>query len=438
MKINQAWTREEGKRRVEQLFTNTFKTAPDGIWAAPGRVNLIGEHVDYNQGICLPMALPHATYAAFKRVHEDDFAIKAGISTEKATKRSAYLISAQEKGVQEIDLDQVKPGAITSWPAYVVGVAWALEQLGLGKCGSFAVAIDSCVPYGAGLSSSAALEAAVALPLASDLGLDCDDEQIREKLVTACIMAENHIAGANTGGLDQSAVLLARKGCALAIDFASGARESIPFELADKNLSLLVIDTKAPHSLNDGQYASRRASCEKAAEVLGLESLRQIDLDTFITSAASPELTQADKLEKFREKLATEMKLDAETIRRVEHVVEEIKRTELACELLKSTSLKAAEVKQIGELFNQSHASLRDLYQVTCKELDLATETALANGAYGARMTGGGFGGSAIALLDRDQVEQVMQAITKAFAQENLNQPHFLIATPEVAAARVA
>ena len=386
-----AWTVTEGADRVRALFTDRFAAQPDGTWSAPGRVNLIGEHTDYNGGLCLPIALPHRTYAALRRRDDDQ----------------VRLVSAQEPGgLTTIDLSTVAPGTVDGWAAYVVGVAWALRQAGHAISG-FDIAIDSCVPYGAGLSSSAALQCSVAVALdeAFGLGLAGSDDG-RAALVAFCMRAENEIAGAPTGGMDQAASLRTQAGNALLLDCLDGSVRHVPFDLAAHDLALLVVDTRAEHAHNDGQYAARRASCEAAAARLGVATLREISDDPRGLEWA------LDKLD------------DEVQVRRVRHVVNEIARVTWFVALL-----DAGEVQLVGTLMYASHASLRDDYEVSCLELDLVVETARAAGAIGARMTGGGFGGSAIALVEADAVERTAQAVADAFADAGLRAPAFLVAT---------
>ncbi len=394
-----AWDRAEGEERARALFTATFDARPDGVWSAPGRVNLIGEHTDYNGGLALPIALPHRTYAAVAR-RDDDL---------------VRLVSAQEpSGVREVRLADVAPGTVDGWAAYVVGVAWALREA-RHAVGGFDLAIDSCVPFGAGLSSSAALEAAVAVALDAvyAVGLAgavvdgaADDDAGRATLAGLCVRAENEMAGAPTGGMDQAASLRARGGHALLLDCRDGAVRHVPFDLTGHGLALLVVDTRAPHSHVDGEYAQRRAACDRAADLLGVPDLREVAQD-------------ADRRAQAEAVLAPEADGDV-LVRRVRHVVTEIDRvTEFV------TRLEDGDVHGVGPVMDASHASLRDDYEVSCRELDVAVDAARAAGALGARMTGGGFGGSAIALVPADAVEHVAEAVAAAFAREGLRAPAF-------------
>ncbi len=386
-----SWSAADGAARASSTFTEVFGERPDGVWFAPGRVNLIGEHTDYNGGLALPIALPHRTFAAFRR--RDDDVVR--------------LVSGRESTPWEGRLADVAPGAVEGWAAYVVGVAWALQQAGQPVTG-FDAAVESCVPYGAGLSSSAALEGSIAVPLAEHpdwVGSGVDTDEARALLVEACIRAENEIAGANTGGMDQSASLRCREGHALLLDCRNGSVEHLPFDLPAAGLELLVIDTRAPHAHADGQYAQRRATCEAAAASLGVETLREIDL-------ADLDVT----LPRLEDDVARA---------RVRHVVTEIDRVRGFVALL-----SAGKVREVGPLMDASHTSLRDDYEVSCAELDLAVEAARAAGALGARMTGGGFGGSAIALIEAGQGHAVSTAVVQAFHDAGHAEPAFLIATP--------
>jgi len=398
-----AWSRPEGAARVAEAFAAAFGGAPDGVWSAPGRVNVIGEHTDYNAGLCLPIALPHRTYVAL-RSRPDDV---------------VRLASAQEadSGTTTLDLADVAPGVVEGWVGYAAGVAWALREAGHAVSGFDAV-VDSCVPYGAGLSSSAALEcaAAVALDEVHGLGL-ADDDDGRALLATACIRAENEIAGAPTGGLDQTASLRCQAGAALPVDFRDWSARPVALDLTASGLALLVVDTKAEHQHADGQYAARRAKCEEAARILGLPSLREVtDLDAALT------------------RLRAELPDDRADVvaARVRHVVSENARVELVVSML-----AGGDVEQVGAVLTAAHASLRDDYEVSCRELDLAVDTAIASGALGGRMVGGGFGGSAIALVRIADVEAVADAVAAAFGDEGLTAPAFLVAVPAAPASRV-
>ncbi|AWE43300.1 galactokinase [Actinobaculum sp. 313] len=393
-----AWSANEGARRARELFAGAFPEldGPDGVWASPGRINLIGEHVDYNGGICLPVALPHRTYVALRR--REDTRLRL-VSDESGAAR------------WEGELSSVHPEAeIPAWVAYAAGVAWALQRKGH-ALGGFDAAVVSCVPLGAGLSSSAALECAMGLALDEVYGLGlATSPAVRAELVAACVSAENDVVGAPTGGMDQAASLLTTKDHALQLDCLTGATTQVPFDLAAQGLTILVIDTQAKHSLVDGQYGQRRAVCERVAALEGVETLRQLPDPQGTLSRLN----------------------DPEAVRRVRHVVTEIERTQEFVELLTE-----GEYGELGALMNASHASLRDDYEVSCAELDTAVEAARAAGAWGARMTGGGFGGSAIALIEQGNLEATMAAVDRAFVDNGWIAPRFLEATASEAGRRI-
>ena len=373
---------------VAQSFSEAFGSEPSGVWSAPGRVNLIGEHTDYNAGLCLPIALPHRTYAAV-RLRADHV---------------LRLRSLQSSEHYELELDDVRAGNPPGWGGYAAGVLWALKDAGHEVSG-LDLMLDGRVPLGAGLSSSAALECSVAAAVSDllDLGLFGDDKA-RATLATICVNAENTIAGAPTGGMDQSAALRCQVGHALLLDCRDGSIAQVPFDLSAHRLSLLIMDTRAKHALDDGQYAQRRASCEEAARQLGLSSLREVavgDLEATL-----------DQLSDHRIRA------------RARHVVTEIERVRQTVALLLE-----GRIPEVGPLFNASHASMRDDFEISCAELDVAVEAATTHGALGARMTGGGFGGSAIALVPTQDMQKVTSAVTHAFADNGFGAPHCIAVT---------
>jgi galactokinase len=376
---------------VADAFTGLHGRPPLGVFAAPGRVNLIGEHVDYNGGLCLPMALPHATYAAV--APRDDGTVT--------------VTSHQQDDAFSASLDALGPGQATGWAAYAAGVLWALQEDGWELPG-MDVVVDSRVPLGAGLSSSAAIECAVAIGAAEIAGATLDDD-LRSALVRACMRAESEVAGAPTGGMDQTIALFGRADCALLLDCRDWSTSQIGWDPASADLTLLVVDTRASHSLSDGGYESRRRDCETAARTLGVELLRDVeDHDEALGG------------------------LDDERIRRrARHVFTEIDRVRDAVR-----QLEAGDFKGLGASFTASHESLRDDYEVSADELDVVVDTALENGALGARMTGGGFGGSAIALLPTDSVDPVAAAVASAFEDRGWQPPGLLTATPSPGARR--
>ncbi len=368
---------------------------PDGVWSAPGRVNLIGEHTDYNDGLVLPIALPLRTTAACG-VRDDDILV---------------VHSVQNGETVQVPLEQVGPGAPGGWVAYAAGVLWALREAGHGVRG-LDVTVDSEVPLGAGLSSSAALECAVGAAASDLFGLDLlGSDAARARLAEVCVRAENDVARAPTGGMDQSSALLCREGAALLLDCRDGSTEHVPFDLAATGHVLLVTDTRASHALGDGQYGSRREACERAAAALGVRTLREVDPAGL-----------ADALARLG---------DDELVRRTRHVVTEVQRVRDVV-----AALRAEDLGAVGRLFDASHASLRDDYEVSCEELDVSVDAARSAGALGARMTGGGFGGSSIALLPAGAVEAARTAIGSAFSDRGWRAPASFVVTAGPSARR--
>ena len=341
--------------------------------AAPGRVNLIGEHTDYADGFVLPFALPHRT-----------------IVRAEASDGNGWTVTSRGETVH-FDLSVKQTG----WAAYVAGVVWALRDAGY-DVPHATLDIESDVPIGAGLSSSAALECAVLTALVELGGLDLPVVQ----RPAVAQRAENAYVGMPCGILDQSASTLCREGHALFLDCRSLELDHIPFDLTGLGLAILVIDTRAPHAHVDGEYASRRQAVEESARLIGVPALRDASL--------------AD-LDKLPEHLA----------KRARHVITENQRV-----LDTVALLKGGQVREIGPLMTASHASLRDDFEVTVPELDTAVDAALAAGAYGARMTGGGFGGCVLALIDANKVPAVQANVAKAFGDKGFAPPVSFVAVP--------
>jgi len=373
-------------------FEAVFGSAPDGLWSAPGRVNLIGEHTDYNEGFVLPFAIDRRTVVALGA--RDD--------------RRVRVASTFADELAEIDLDQLAPETLGGWSAYPLGVAWALGEFGadLSAVPGVDLFIDSDVPVGAGLSSSAAIESAVALALNDvwRLGLD------RRTLARVGQRAENVAVGAPTGIMDQSASLLGQVDHAVFLDCRTLESELVPLGLAEAGLAILVIDTGVKHSHATGGYGERRAACERGAAAMGASSLRDLTVD---------DLPRAQQL------------LDDVTFRRIRHVITENQRVLDTVAMLKSHGASA-----IGELLDASHRSMRDDFEISVPELDLAVETAVSAGAIGARMTGGGFGGAAIALVKVDDLSRVQVAVDNAFGEHAFGQPDTFVVTASDGAAR--
>lgn len=402
---------DEGVKIAVDLFKAVYGEEPTGVWAAPGRVNLIGEHTDYNAGLCLPIALPHRTFIALKPREDTKVRVVSDVAPD---------------AVAEADLDGLTAGGVEGWAAYPVGVAWALREAGFDTVKGFDAAFSSCVPLGSGLSSSAAMTCSTALALDDVYGLGYGSTDAgRVTLINAAIKSENDMAGASTGGLDQNASMRCSFGHVIRLDCKPGlsAVESVEpkeFDLDRYGLELLVLDTRAPHQLNDGQYAQRRSTCEQAAEILGVANLR-VTAEA-VASSSDSNATLAEVLGK----------LEDETMKkRVRHVITEIGRVDQFVD-----AFAAGDIKTAGDLFNASHDSLRDDYEVTVPELDTAVDVARANGAYGARMTGGGFGGSIIALVDKGRGHEIAQKIADEFEAKGFNAPRALPAFAAAAASR--
>lgn len=381
-----------GPHALAEEFTAVFGRAPDGVWRAPGRVNLIGEHTDYNDGLVLPFALPLGVSVAAAR--RDDGVI------EVRSRQAATPVTAPVDGGPVVA--EGWP-ADRAWAAYPVGVARVLREHGTGGA---SLLIDSDLPQGAGLSSSAALECATALALCDLHGVEID----RPALARLAQRAENEQVGVPCGLMDQAASLLCTEGRALMLDCRTGLSSQVPFAPAESGLTLLVVDTRAAHALAGGEYARRRAECERAASLLGVDALRDVtDLAGALQKLPDPVLR-----------------------RRVQHVVTENHRVEATVGLL-----RAGAVAELGAMLNASHLSLRDQYEVSWPEADRAVNAALRAGARGGRMIGGGFGGSVIVLTAADRADRVRDAITTAYEDQGWPHPSFLEATPSQGAHRL-
>lgn len=384
---------------ARSLFIERFGTEPVGTWSAPGRVNLIGEHTDYNDGFVLPFAIQHRTHVAL--APREDGRIRVA---------STFDDAAVEFALGE--LDGLFPGRrdeVPEWARYPLGVAWALLAAS-GENAADATGVNlafaSSVPIGAGLSSSAAIEGATAVALAETWGLSLD----RVALAQAGRRAENEAVGAPTGIMDQMAALLGRADAAIFLDCRSLETQVVDLGFAQAGLEVVVIDTGVKHSHATGGYGERRAACERGAAALGVPALRDVTVDDL-------------------ERLAS--LVDDVTFRRVRHVVTE---NERVIETVRTLSVQGPTA--IGDLLVASHASMRDDFEISVPELDTAVEAALSAGAVGARMTGGGFGGAAIALVARDRVEQVRDAATVAFSASGFTAPTVFTVVPSAGAGR--
>jgi galactokinase len=369
---------------IARSFEEIYGRKPEVIAEAPGRVNLIGEHIDYSEGFVLPFAIADRAYAAIA-------ARPDGLVRIASHQRKEKIFS--------IDISDVKPGSKGDWEKYVLGVLWSL---GITK--GVDILVDGSVPSGAGLSSSAALECSVAVGLNALFSL----EMSKQDLARATQKAENDYVGMPCGIMDQSVSLMGQAGAALLLDCRDLTTESIPFDVASAGLELLIIDTQAHHALVDGGYAERRAACESVAGKLSIPSMRHLTLEVLETN---------------REKLT------ATEFIRARHAV-----TEIARVLEAVTALRASDFATLGKLINASHASLRDDYAVSCPELDVAVAASVAAGAMGSRMVGGGFGGSAIALIKASDVQKTKDAVLAAFEAKGFKKPRFFTSLPSAGA----
>ncbi|GGQ03632.1 galactokinase [Streptomyces roseolilacinus] len=382
--------------KVAAQFRELYGTAPEGVWAAPGRVNLIGEYTDFNDGFVMPLALPHTAVAAVAR--RTDGLLRV---------HSAEADTASGQGIVQLDTAGLRPGSDTGWAAYPAGVVWALREAGHPVTGAD-VHLSSTVPTGAGLSSSAALEVVTALALDELYGLGLPAPE----LALLAQRAENAFVGVPCGVMDQMASACCTDGHVLHLDTRDLTRRQVPFDLPAHGLRLLVVDTRVKHALGDGAYAERRAGCEAGARELGVRTLREIPYELL------PEALG---------------RLGDPTVRAcVRHVVSDNHRVERTMELL-----DAGDVRAVGPVLTEGHASLRDDLRVSCPELDLVVSAAVAAGALGARMTGGGFGGSAVVLTEADAADTVAAAVEEAFAAQGHPAPRIFPAVPSAGARRV-
>ncbi|WP_238006081.1 galactokinase [Dactylosporangium sp. AC04546] len=363
----------------------------DAVWASPGRVNLIGEHTDYNDGFVLPFALPHSTVVAARRRAEPGWTV--------TSEQTGETVAFQDEKVE-------------GWAAYVAGIVWVLREAGH-DVPPADLWITSDVPFGAGLSSSAAIECATMAVLVDLIrasgGADLP-MQLRPRLAQR---AENEYVGAPTGIMDQAASTLCRAGHALFLDCRSLATEQVPFDVAEAGLAVLVIDSKAPHAHVTSEYAARRRSCEDAAKLLGVTALRDVDV-----AGLDDALAQLD---------------DEVMRRRVRHVVTEDQRV-----LDTVAALRAGNLRAVGSLMTASHESMRDDYEITVPQVDTAVRVALEHGAYGARMTGGGFGGCVLALVNEDEHESIAAAVREAFAANGFAPPDSFVVTPSAGTRKIS
>ena len=370
-------------------FRECHGSDPEGVWHAPGRANLIGEHTDYNDGFVLPFALAQGVRAAASR---------RGDGVLEVCSRQAT------GGRVRLGLDGLAPGRVTGWAAYPAGVAWALREAGH-AAGGASIAFDSDLAEGAGLSSSAAIECATAVALTGLYGIDVP----RPELARLARRAENDFVGVPCGIMDQAASMLCTPGHVLLLDCRSLRTAQVPFDPAAAGLELLVLDTRVQHELGDSGYTDRRRACERAAALLGVPTLRDVT-----------DLATLDRL------------ADPVLRRRARHVVTDDERVQVAARLLRSGA--AAEV---GPLLTASHRSLRDDFEVSWPQADVAVDTALAAGALGGRMIGGGFGGSVIAMVPAGGAERAVAAVRDEFGRRGWTAPTVVPAAPCEGAGRL-
>lgn len=374
-------------------FNEIFSYEPTGVWSAPGRVNLIGEHTDYNEGFVLPFAINRRTYAAIALRNDDVIRVASSFSDDSF----------------QVSLKEISANQNYGWSAYPFGVAFAIAKVSETAAVQLRGAdiyIDSEVPVGAGLSSSAAIECAVGIALNELWGTELD----KRKLAAAGQLAENQIVGAPTGIMDQTASLFGELDHAVLIDCRSLDVQPIELGFAEAGLELLIIDTKVAHRLVDGGYAERRAACELAAKKLGVSSLRNLTVN---------DLDRASEI------------LDPVTFRRAKHVI-----TENARVLETIKQLASDGPRSIGQLMHDSHESMRDDFEISVDELDTAVEISIRHGAIGARMTGGGFGGAAIALTPVERISEVTLSVIAEFESLGYAKPDIFSVSPAPGARR--
>jgi galactokinase len=368
-----------------QLFTETFGYSPTGVWSAPGRANLIGEHTDYNEGFVLPFGINRRTYA----------------SVSLRSDRTCRVASDIDGKSYQFELGQ-KPEGL-DWALYPLGVAWAMSEY---ADSGFDCFFTSDVPVGAGLSSSAAIECAIATAL-NELW---EAGRTKQELALLCQKAENQVVGAPTGIMDQTASMLAQPDSAVLLDCQSLEAKSVRLGLAEKGLLVAVIDTRVAHRHSDGGYRVRRESCERGADKMGVSSLRGLSAD---------DLPKAETV------------LDDVDFRRVRHIVTENDRV-----LATVKALANGNLPEFGSLLLASHASMRDDFEISIEELDLSVEVAMQTGAVGSRMTGGGFGGAAIAVIDHGLLETLAANCKAAFKDKGYLEPRVFAVEPSEGARR--
>ncbi len=365
------------QQQVSKAFEESFDGRPPVVVRAPGRVNIIGEHTDYNDGFVLPMAIDRAVWVALRPREDGRVLVHSLQQTEPADFALDDLVH-EEAG----------------WAEYVKGMSAMLQQAGYALTGWEGV-LSSDVPVGSGLSSSAALEMATGAAFAAVSGFPFDGVE----MARLGQRTENEWVGANTGIMDQMISANGRAGYTLFIDCRDLSTEPAPLP---PGTAVIVMDTMTRHSHTESGYNDRRASCEKAAAYFGVTHLRDVSPETFAARAGE---------------------LDDETRRRARHIITENQRV-----LEAMATMRAGDAPALGLLMNASHASLRDDFEVTNEQLDVMARTAQAQpGCYGARMTGGGFGGCAVALVEADHAEAIAEAVSLAYRDATGITPYLFV-----------
>ena len=380
---------------VEELraqFKTKFDSEPDVIVAAPGRVNLIGEHIDYCDGFVLPMAIDRYTVVAAKK-------------TEAEAPGTAEFYSIDMDDTLSVPLAKIQKGDRGFWGNYVTGVLAGMIEQG-SEIPPLQAVTRSNVPIGGGLSSSASLEVAVGTMVEAITEASIDP--VTKGLV--CQKAEHDFVGVPCGIMDQFASVLCQKDHVLLLDCQDQSFEQIPFTNPD--IAVLIINSAVKHELSGGEYAQRRSSCEKAARVLEVDSFRDLTMEQVNAKRDS---------------------MDPVVFKRAKHVVGEIARTTEA-----AAALKADDWDKVGELMYASHNSLRDDFEVSCKELDILVELASkTEGVIGSRMTGGGFGGCTVTLVAGDKADAATESICKLYEQATGVKPTAFVTRPSLGAHRI-
>ena len=371
---------------IAEIFERNFHKPAEIFWQAPGRVNLIGEHTDYNQGFVLPMAIEQRTVVAIGR-NDLSFHRIYSANTEELIEHPA----------------QVENLEISGWARYPLGVLKLLEISDQG----LDIAISSDVPIGGGLSSSAALECSVGAATNQLLGLGHE----KLELARICQRAENEVVGAPTGNMDQIASLFGKGDNAVFLDCRSEEIELVDLDFENTGLEIVVIDTKTSHKLDGGDYGNRRNECYSAADKLGIDSLRELS---------------EQNLE------GIQSQLNETEFKRARHIVTENQRVLKAVE-----AVRQQEYFTFGKLMTESHSSMRDDFEISTTELDQAVEASLESGALGARMTGGGFGGSAIALIESKNIPQLKDSVLEVFKQRGFKTPEVFVVKPSCGAREI-